>query len=97
MSSYPTDTICWFTVSRAASRSTLRYRRPATSPRRIPVVASRNARSWSPVQTFIDLPLRLIDGGSAMLRKHHGYLVGLREEHRRRPTLAAMLDQPIAG
>ena len=29
--------------------------------------------------------------------EHHAYLVGLREEHRRRPTLAAMLDKLIAG
>jgi len=28
---------------------------------------------------------------------HHAYLVGLREEHRRRPSLAAMLDKLIAG
>ncbi|NND02186.1 MAG: hypothetical protein HKN91_05315 [Acidimicrobiia bacterium] len=29
--------------------------------------------------------------------EHHAYLVGLREEHRRRPTLVAMLDKLIAG
>lgn len=29
--------------------------------------------------------------------EHHAFLVGLREEHRRRPTLAAMLDKLIAG
>jgi uncharacterized Zn finger protein len=29
--------------------------------------------------------------------EHHAYLIGLREEHRRRPTLVAMLDKLIAA
>ncbi|MEE9414483.1 MAG: hypothetical protein V3V01_04300 [Acidimicrobiales bacterium] len=32
-----------------------------------------------------------------LAEEHHAYLVALREEHRRRPTLAAMLDKLIDG
>jgi len=34
---------------------------------------------------------------AGLVDEHHSYLVGLRDEHRRRPTLAAMLDKLIAG
>jgi len=34
---------------------------------------------------------------AGLAAEHHAYLVGLREEHRRRPSLAAMLDKLIAG
>ena len=34
---------------------------------------------------------------AGLAEEHHAFLVGLREEHRRRPTLAAMLDKLIAG
>lgn len=34
---------------------------------------------------------------AGLAAEHHEYLVGLREEHRRRPTLVAMLDKLIAG
>jgi len=33
---------------------------------------------------------------AGLATEHHAYLVGLREEHRRRPSLAAMLDKLIA-
>ena len=47
MSWYPTDTICRFTASRAASRSMLRHRSPVSSPRRMPVVAARKYNGYS--------------------------------------------------
>jgi len=34
---------------------------------------------------------------AGLAAEHHAYLVGLREEHRRRPSLAAMLVKLIAG